>query len=119
MAQELFLIPKTKYDHLQEQIEGCKIEEKKTQKTDVDVPNDVLKQELEQRGGQSTENTNSDMSQSTPSPPPKPFQGEAGIQPSLFIEKPLSDMKFIRKRSRGNKSRGNKRMRKQWIDYTF
>ena len=118
MAQELVLIPKTKYDHLLEQIEGRKIEEKKTQKTDVDVPNDVSKQELEQRGGQSTENTNSDMSQSTPSPPPKTFQGETGIEPPLFIEKPLSDMKFFR-RLRGNRSRGNKRMRKQWIDYTF
>ena len=32
MAQELVLIPKTKYDHLLEQIEGRKIEEREKKK---------------------------------------------------------------------------------------
>ena len=110
MAQELVLIPKSKYDYLVQQTEGHK--EVKT--SSEEAPNHSS--EPEQRGGQANDNTYTDVGLSTSLSPSETMPDETEIKPSLFIKKPLSKMKFMRKSS-GKKTKGNKR--NQWINYTI
>ena len=126
MAQELVLIPKTKYDYL--------LVQSNNHKTPPEVnPNDSLMSgeklnHHEKREGQLNKDSRLDVDKDsltvkTDSPPTEK------VERKLFIEKPLSKMNFSenmrsKKQSRAekrlreeNKPRGTKRKKKQWINY--
>lgn len=108
MAQELMLVPKVKYEHLLKQIEemkgfhvGGNISESKLEADPVN-PSQILPDE------QQIEKT------------------EPDVKPTIYVEKPLSEMEFNRRKVVKRKSikkesphRRKMSKKKQWINFSL
>lgn len=107
MARQLILIPKTKYEHLLKSIEDKNHQQKggRSEENESEVDS-VIPEQPASKGEQQQHNNETT---------------EPEVKPSMYVEKPLSEMTFNRRKGtkRHIQSRKIDSRKQTWINYSI